>query len=503
MKKGSSMFYGALLLTGANLLLRLAAMSFQVYLSGRVGAAGVGLLQLILSVRVLCFTLGSAGVRTCALYLSAEALGRRRSVRPVVAGCFQYGLAFSLPVAAGLWVLTPWVAGEWIGEAEAGDALRAFAAFLPVACLNGIMTGVFTAAGRLRTLVAVEFLEQGCAMAVTFGLLAQWAGEDPGRACLAVALGTSAASALSLGALWMLHRDRFPGGGARPPYRRVLRTALPVGLADDLRAGLNTVENLIIPRRLALFAGTVNAMADYGVLHGMVFPVLMFPAAILASLADLLVAEFSRKAGNRGQVRVRYLARQGLRVSLLFGICSGGVLFAAARPLAELLYHSEAAGACLRLYAPLVPMLYLDGVVDAMCKGLGQQSANARYNLMTNLLDVVLLWGLLPRWGMRGYYFSFAVSHLVNFALSLRRLAMAANLRMRLGPAARAMLCGVAAAGPVLLLRGQGGMRGVLVSAGCYLMALAGLWLLFRVVGWRDVLWVRGLVGRRRSGGAA
>ena len=33
------MFYGALLLTGANLALRLAGMSFQVYLSGRSGAA--------------------------------------------------------------------------------------------------------------------------------------------------------------------------------------------------------------------------------------------------------------------------------------------------------------------------------------------------------------------------------------------------------------------------------------------------------------------------------
>ena len=96
-----------------------------------------------------------------------------------------------------------------------------------------------------------------------------------------------------------------------------------MGLADDLRAGLNTVENLIIPRRLALCAGTVNAMADYGVLHGMVFPVLMFPAAILASLADLLVAEFSRCARRPGRVRVRYLARQGLRVSWLFGLAAG------------------------------------------------------------------------------------------------------------------------------------------------------------------------------------
>lgn len=423
------MFYGTLLLTGANLLLRLAGMSFQVYLSGRIGAAGVGLLQLVLSVRMLAFTLGSAGARTCALYLCADALGRRRSVRPALRGCVWYCLLFALPAAVGLWALAPRIAEGWIGDAAGEAALRAFALFLPVSCLNGVMTGLFTAAGRLRTLVAVEFLEQGCAIAVTFALLARWAGGDAARACLSVALGSSAAGALSLGALWALRREgASPGRGDRPPWRRVLSLALPVGLADDLRAGLSTVENLIIPRRLALCAGTVNAMADYGVLHGMVFPVLMFPTAILASLADLLVAEFSRCANHPGRVRVRYLARQGLRVSWLFGVCAGGAVFAAARPLGELLYHSEAAGACLRLYAPLVPILYLDIVVDAMCKGLGQQSANARYNLLTNLLDVVLLWLLLPRFGMGGYYFSFAASHLVNFALSFHRLGRSVEL---------------------------------------------------------------------------
>ena len=291
-----------------------------------------------------------------------------------------------------------------------------------------------------------------------FALLArQGAGESAG-ACLSVALGSSLAAALSLGVLWALRREGPPlGREDRTPWRRVFALALPVGLADDLRAGVNTVENLIIPRRLALYAGTVNAMADYGVLHGMVFPVLMFPAAILGALADLLVAEFSRCASHPGQVRVRYLARQGLRVSWLFGICAGGMIFAAARPLGELLYHSEAAGACLRLYAPLVPILYLDVVVDAMCKGLGQQSANARYNLLTNLMDVALLWLLLPRFGMGGYYFSFAASHLVNFGMSLRRLGRSVEL----GPL-----------GP--LVRGPGR---------------------------RDLLWLRGLLGGGRKAG--
>ena len=72
------MFYGAIMLTGANLLLRLVGMGFQVYLSSRTGAAGIGLLQLVLAVTGLFFTLGSAGIRTCSMYLTAEELGRKR-----------------------------------------------------------------------------------------------------------------------------------------------------------------------------------------------------------------------------------------------------------------------------------------------------------------------------------------------------------------------------------------------------------------------------------------
>ena len=56
------------LLTAANLLMRGVSMLFQVYLTARVGAAGVGLLQLILSVNLFAVTLirrRFVGNRTC------------------------------------------------------------------------------------------------------------------------------------------------------------------------------------------------------------------------------------------------------------------------------------------------------------------------------------------------------------------------------------------------------------------------------------------------------
>lgn len=493
MKKGNKIFYDMVLLTGANFLLRLAGMSFQVYLSGRIGAAGIGILQLVLSVAALSFTVGSAGIRTCAAYLAAGELGRGTggNLAGVLSGCCQYSLLSGGVAAAALWCAVPWLCEVWIGERSAAAALRLFALFLPARCLHGVMTGYFTAVKRVGSTVAVAFLEQGCAIAVTYVLLSRWACADSGQSALAVAAGSCAADVLGLLALAVLRPKAGRRSGGRPPYGRILQVSLPLALADTLRSGLNTIEDLIIPRQLALFAGTVNAMADYGMIRGMVFPVLMFPAAILFSLAELLVPEFSRCAACGSENRVKYLAKQGLRAAMLFGLGTGGMLFALADTLGEILYQSLQVGRFLRLYALFVPMLYMDALVDAMCKGLGQQNANARYNTLTSFLDVVFLWFLLPEFGLIGYTVSFAAAHLINFALSLRRLVRVSGIRLSVGKPALAAAC-AAAAGAVSAVPDSAPL-----SAGCYLLLLGGLWYLCRIVGREDCLWLRKLIGGR------
>ena len=118
MRRTGTMFYSALLLTGANLALRMVSMGFQVYLSGQIGAAGIGLLQLVLSVSMLAMTAGMGGIRTSAMYLTAEEIGknRRHGVRHVLSACFLYSFLFSTAVALLVYVGAPLVAEHWIGD---------------------------------------------------------------------------------------------------------------------------------------------------------------------------------------------------------------------------------------------------------------------------------------------------------------------------------------------------------------------------------------------------
>ena len=96
--------------------------------------------------------------------------------------------------------------------------------------------------------------------------------------------------------------------------------------------------------------------------------------------------------------------------------------FLLAQDLCLWLYKNSSAVSQLRLYAILIPMLYCDAITDATIKGLGQQKASVRYNILTSAMDVMGLFFLLPRYGMAGYFISFLVTHLLNFILSVRRL---------------------------------------------------------------------------------
>ena len=494
MRRSMPIFYSALLLTGVNLLLRLVGTSFQVFVSGRIGAAGVGLLQLVLSVGAMATTAGIAGIRTATMYLTAEELGRKRpgSVRYILSGCFVYALVCGGAVSAGLYIFAPKIAESWIGDPQTASAIRLLAVTLPVTCLGGVMTGYFTAANRIGTLAAVEVAEQLCSMAVTMGLLNFWAGQEVHRACTSVVLGGSMGACLTLVCLLVLRCREKPEPG-RPirVKRRILDAAVPLAMADDLKAAINTTENLMVPKRLALYAGTDSPLALFGTVCGMVFPVLMFPAAILFGLNELLIPELARCNAAGSERRIHYLVRRSLRIAMLYGVTCGGILHLLSTDLCEALYGSAEAGKYLKIYAFLAPMLYTDSVTDAMTKGLGQQKICVRYNILTSVLDVIFLYFLLPEYGMEGYFISFLATHLLNFLLSITRLLKITGLRIPI----RVPLLTITVM--LLAIWGAGYLPSPFGRVFAYLALLFSALTLLGIVSGEDALWLKGLIYKK------
>ena len=496
---GRSILYNALLLTGVNLLLRGISMLFQIYLTGQIGAAGLGLLQLVLTAGSMAMTLGLAGIRVSAMYLCAEEHGHKRpgGVKRAIGLCLGCGLCTSCIAAAALYGFSTPIAVRFIHDARATESLRWFAVSLPLNCLLSILSGYFTACGKIRKLVEVEVAERLLSLLTTYLLLRFWARGDAAHACSAMILGSTLASVCSGVWLFRLLRRDWAAMGT-PAHglklgRRLRKLCIPLALSDALRAGLGTLEQFLIPHGLARWSGSAGAgMATYGVIHGMVFPILMFPAALLYALADLLVPELARCNAAGERIRIRHLCGKCLRMGVLFAGSVAALIFILAPALGQLVYDSAEAGFYLRQFAPMIVFLYLDAMVDAMCKGLGQQVACVRFNTITSLLDVVLLYVLLPRCGIRGYLVSFVVTHLINFYLSVRLLLRLTHLTPELSFLLRTAACVLTALGAALCVpAGFSALAYALAATGLYLAVFLPFLQLTGALGVQERLWLR------------
>ena len=305
-------------------------------------------------------------------------------------------------------------------------------------------------------------------------------------------LGSSLGAVLTLSCLIVLRiREKPPCGPRIPVRRRLTQAALPLALADDLKSGITTAENLMVPKRLALHAATPNPLAAFGTVSGMVFPVIMFPAAILFGLTELLIPELARCNAAGSGKRIHYLVRKSLRVALVYGIFFGGAIFLLGEELCLWLYKSRDAARYLKLYAILIPILYCDVITDAMIKGLGQQKVCVRYNIVTSAMDVAFLYYLLPDYGMNGYWVSFLVTHLINFVLSFRRLM---TITIRSVPAYIPLFSCFSV---IFSVWAASYVATPWIRFLCYGLILGSLLFLFKVITFRDIRWIRSLIYKK------
>ncbi len=418
------------LLTASSLLMSGIGMLFQAWLARRLSAAGLGLYQLTISVQNLCATLAISGIRFASTRLISEELGGAPggSVQAAMRRCLGYGAVCGSLAGALLYVLAEPLGFLWIGDARTVLSLRVAAFSMPCVSLCAAISGYFTACGRVWKPAVIHLAEQLAGIVFVARLLSLTSPGDVEQSCAAVNLGRCLADLLSLGLLLCVYlhdrrRHYAKNGSGERLSLRMLHIAVPLALSAYTRSALTTLQQLLVPKGLRASGLTANAaLAGYGVVQGMVMPLLFFPACLLGSAAELIVPELTAQQLRRDTQAIKNTAGALLRLSLRYSLAVAGILFFCADILAGVIYHSREAAQFLRLLSPLVPVMYFDMAVDGCLKGLGQQVWSMGVNILESALGLGLLWLLLPRYGLAAYLGILYFCELINLALSVFRL---------------------------------------------------------------------------------
>ena len=160
---------------------------------------------------------------------------------------------------------------------------------------------------------------------------------------------------------------------------------------------------------------------------------LYFPSSFLTSFASLLIPKIAKEREQGHRREVAYITGKSIRSALAFGMFFAAVFIAFGDGWGNAFYHSDAAGEYLRVLAPIVPLIYLDVVVDSLLKGMDEQFNSMKYNFSDSLIRVILILCFLRFFGMESYVCILFFSTIFNAALSLHRLLKVTNVCLSLG----------------------------------------------------------------------
>ena len=433
--------YNSILLTLSAILMRAVGVGYNVYISNRVGAEVMGLYSLVTNVWGFALTLATSGINLAATRCVAEAGSDQSQIKSAMNKCVFYSASFGIAATALLFLLAKPISILWLEDIRATNPLRIMAFSLPAISISSALSGYFSAVRRVWKSAAVQVAEQAIKIFGVAFLLTPLMPLGIEYACIAIVLGGVIAELLSFSIYALLYAfERKSLNTQTVKYkdgnllqRKILSIALPTAFSAYIRSGLTTVEHILIPlglRESGLDAA--SALESYGILSGMVLPVVLFPYAIIYSFTGLLVPEVSGGIASGEKRHIEYISTRVWRLTIIFGLCGVGVLAVCSKEFGQVLYSNAEAGNFIYLLAPLMPLMYLDTVTDSLLKGMGEQIFTMNVNITDAAISVILVRLLVPKFGILGYVAVLYIAEIFNFAFSAARLMQKCKFEFKL-----------------------------------------------------------------------
>ncbi len=420
---------------------KLMGVFLRLFLSARIGSEGMGLYQLIMSVYTMFSTFATAGFTVSVSRLAAEKSVRcygdaRQLLKNSVAAATVLSAFFTVLML----VCSDFIAVTFLDDPRCGAPLRMLALSMPFMAISACLKGWFLSKSRVVVTASSSLFESAVKMAVVALCLNVFLGgtNDIGRLNGGIVTGVTVSEMCSF--LWLTCAHFLLCGKKdgehttetkKDSRRQLIRVTFPIGLSVWVTSILHTAEQLLIPYVFQQFSNDRSkALSAFGMIRGMVVPILFFPYALLSSLVSVFTPTVSRlnAAGDREALKSKLESL--ISVCIIFSVAVGGLFFFLPRDLGEAFYKGQNTETAIRILALVTPFMYLETVSDGLLKAVGEETKTLKYSVWNSVLRLIFIALFVTRTGEYGYLWLLVVSNTFSFVLCYRRLTRAAGLKI-------------------------------------------------------------------------
>lgn len=438
MRKKSKLFLiNGTILTITSLLMRFATLIFNVYISNQIGSETVGVFSLVMAVYLFFITVATSGLSIAVTIIVSEkfAINRGKIAIKAMRTCIFFSLLLGITSGFIIILFSDFITKNFLHNMISSKPLVYIAIGLPFIAMSSCISSYFTSVRKAYKNAISQVFEFIIKMVITIILLKINISKGIEYICISLILADVVSEICSFSLIFILYiidiklkkLNCIHSFGQRI---NIIKIAFPVAITSYIRSGLSTLKQLIIPSQLEKFGLSCTAsLSKYGIINGMVMPILIFPSVLLNSYSGLLIPEFSTYLAQKNYKAINFISNKIFKFTSAFSLCIGSIFMFFSNELGIVIYGNLECGYFFKILSPLIFFMYMDNVIDCILKGLNKQFGVMLCNILDLSITIGFIYFLLPILGIPGYIISIFISELLNFSVSLFQLIKYSNFR--------------------------------------------------------------------------
>ncbi len=428
----TSIFYSTLILTSANFFVRVLGFIYRIFLSRTIGPQGMGLYQLIFPVYMITITITSSGIPLAVSRIIAQrnAINDESGVRRTVIVAIYFVALLAMLLSAIIILNVDVIANNILHEPRTRTPLLIFSPCILITGIGAVFKGYFYGTKNVRPSALSEIIEQLVRIILVVIILLKISSFNEQIAASVVILGMVIGELSS--ALYLHHRYTKATRKYYSQSNKTLSTfclsnqmlaiAIPVTLTRLASSFINSANSILIPQRL-MASGLSNheAIGLFGIVSGMVIPLLFLPFTLISALSVVVIPNLSEDKMLNNWHSIRDKISKSIFITSLTAFTSMGLLIPLGFPIGIILYQQPSVGKYLMLLAPSMIFLCLQHHLSSILNGLGKQNRAAIHFMLGGIIQIFCTYFLVanPNYGIYGFGFGFFISSIIVSTLNL------------------------------------------------------------------------------------
>lgn len=438
MQEGSKFLKGALILTIANIIVKILGAVYRIPLLRILGEEGMGLFMAVYPFYATMLSISTAGVPLAVSKLVSEkiALDNYDGARQVFRVARSMMLASGLIVTGILVFATPYYTSKVLKVPRTLYPMLAIAPSIVFYAVKSAFRGFFQGQQRMGPSAAASVVEQLVRVATIFllAILLMNYSLELGAAGAAFGSVTGAAAGFFLLLYYYLRTGpEYASLAARgtnnalAPTKQVLKEifalALPITVGSVIVPIVNMVDSsLILPRLQAGGFSEKAALGMLGIFSGAAMSLVNVPTIFTLGLGASLLPAIAEAYAHKQYDLISRLSNLSVRVGQIIALPSAIGLFVLAEPISIFLFDNIAVARPLSVAAFSAVFIILNHTTTPVLQGLGK----------TYLPIVHMLYGLLAKIVINYYFTPIpAINILAPAAGTIVAFALAAFFNLR------------------------------------------------------------------------